>query len=252
MKYLSVMLFFIGTSVFLHAEEIYAVFNVKADKSANLSFTATGIVKNVHVDIADHVIEGQKLAELESADLQNALEVAKADLNNTEVALKFAKRNYLRENKVKQLISELQHDQVIRAYESAQTSRAQKQASVGYQLAQLDKTVLRAPFDGVIYDKEIEAGDAVSGAMIRTVFKVHNIDRVKLILEFDQKYWDKVKVGQHYRYRIEGNSAEHKGVISKIYPYANSNNRKVKAEVIASGFVPGLFGDGVIITDTAK
>ena len=40
----------------------------------------------------------------------------------------------------------------------------------------------------------------------------------------------------------------HVGKVSKIYPHANTKNRKIKAEVRAKGFITGLFGDGVIIT----
>ena len=39
------------------------------------------------------------------------------------------------------------------------------------------------------------------------------------------------------------------GIISKIYPYANYNNRKIKAEVKANDLMVGLFGEGYIIVD---
>ncbi|MEA3418251.1 MAG: efflux RND transporter periplasmic adaptor subunit [Campylobacterota bacterium] len=243
---------FVSVTASLQAENIYVTFNIKASKSANLAFTSTGIVQKVYVDVADRVKKGQKLAELVNSDLRSALLVAEENLNTTKVDLKFAKRAYLREDKVKKLISESQHDQVIQAYESAKSGIAQKEANLAYQQALLDKTVLYAPFDGVIYEKEVEVGDAVSGAMIRTVFKIQNIEKVKLILEFDQKYWNKVKVGQTFEYRVDGDEKKYQGKISKIYPYADSNNRKVKAEVVATGFVPGLFGDGYILADEKK
>ncbi len=239
----------IGASNWLFAENIYAVFNVQAQKSANLAFTATGIVDEVAVDVATTVKEGQLLAKLESSDLQSALNVAEANLNNTKVALKFSKRAYERENQVKKLISESQHDQVIQRLEEAQTKIAQMEASVAYQKAMLDKTLLYAPFDGVIYHKEIEKGDAVSGAALRTVFKIHNIESVKLVLEIDQKYWKMLRIGQKFQYRVDGDSSQHEGTLTKVYPFADSNNRKIKAEVLASGFVPGLFGDGYILVD---
>ncbi len=138
----------------------------------------TGIVRSVAVEVADTIEKGEKLAELENSDLKSAVLVAKANLNSTKVALKFAKRAYEREIKVKKLISESQHDQVVLVYESAQTKIALMEANLGYQKALLDKTILYAPFDGVIYSKEIEVGDAVSGAMIRTVFRVHDAEIV--------------------------------------------------------------------------
>ena len=246
------ILLFVGAVSLLHAENIYTTFNIHADKSANLAFTTTGIVQSVEVEVADPIKKGQKLAELANSDLKSALAVAQANLNNTKVALKYAKRAYEREDKVKKLISESQHDQVILAYESAKTKIALMEANRAYQQALLDKTILRAPFDGVIYSKEIEAGDAVSGAMIRTVFKVHDTGKVKLILEVDQKYWKVLKVGQTFEYQVDGDETKYQGKISKIYPYADSANRKIKAEVEAKGFMVGLFGSGHIIVPDTK
>jgi RND family efflux transporter MFP subunit len=251
LKRAGAVLLFVWTLSPLYAENIYATFDVQADKSANLAFTMTGIVQHVDADIADRVQKGQKLAELENSDLKSAAAIAEANLNSAKVALKFAKRAYERENKVKKLISESQHDKVAQSFEAAQSRIAQMEANVAYQQALLEKTILLAPFDGVIYDKEIEVGDAVSGAMIRTVFKIQNTDKVKLVLEIDQRYWKVIKEGQTFEYRVDGDETKYQGKISKIYPYADSANRKIKAEVEAKNFVVGLFGSGnILIPDT--
>jgi len=68
-------------------------------------------------------------------------------------------------------------------------------------------------------------------------------------LTFDQKYHDVVKVGQKFNYRVDGDAKTYTGIISKVYPYANFANRKIKAEVKAKEFTVGLFGDGEIIVD---
>ncbi|SFV49792.1 Membrane fusion protein of RND family multidrug efflux pump [hydrothermal vent metagenome] len=235
-----------------NAQNIYATFTIEAQKSANLAFTSTGIVQSVDVEVAERVHKGQKLSQLDNSDLASAVNIAKADLENTKIKLKFAKRAYDRERKVKKLISEQQHDQVIQAYESAMSMIDIKEATLAYKQSLLEKSILYAPFDGVIYDKQIEVGDAVSGAMIRTVLKIHSIDDVKLIVEFDQKYWKQVKLGQKFLYRVDGDKTKYEGKITKIYPYADSNNRKIKAEVSTKGFMVGLFGDGYIITDSSE
>jgi hypothetical protein len=59
-------------------------------------------------------------------------------------------------------------------------------------------------------------------------------------------------VGQKFRYGVDGDPKEHVGVIAKIHPFANSGNRKIKAEVKAKDFVVGLFGEGYIIVPDAE
>ena len=217
----------------LSASEIYATFTVQAQQSANLAFSSSGIIKDVFVNIASEVKKGAILARLQNGDLKAMLDISKT-------ALKYAKLDYDRQLKVRKIIDKAKFDQYAFKYENAK-------AQVKYQQALFDKTILRAPFDGVIYDKLIEAGDVVSGQMIKTVFKIQSKNARKLVLEFDQKYHNDVKTGDVFKYKIEGDTKEYQGTISKIYPYANSRNRKIKAEVQTTNIMVGLFGDGNII-----
>jgi len=225
-------------SVSMQAEEVYATFSVQADKSANLAFTSSGIVNQVSVDVATEVKKGDILAQLQNNDLKAALNIA-------STSLKYEKKEYDRQLKVKHLLDESRLDSYAFKYESAK-------AQMEYQQALFDKTILRAPFDGVIYEKIVEVGDVVSGAMIRTIIKIQSLDKRKLILGFDQKYWRDIKVGQTFKYGVDGDSKIYKGKISKVYPYADSGNRKIKAEVEAKDFTPGLFGEGYIMIDEKK
>jgi RND family efflux transporter MFP subunit len=221
----------------LQAGEIYATFNVEADQHANLAFTASGTVNKVNVSIASEVKKGEVLASLDNAEIKAALNIA-------TTALKYAKRDYERQAKVKKLLDASRFDTYAFKYENSK-------AQVAYQQALLDKTVLKAPFDGVIYEKSIEVGDAVSGAMIRTVLKIQSLKKRKLVLEIDQKYWKVIKPGLTFRYKVDGDDREYQGKISKVSPYADDANRKIRAEVESEGFTSGLFGEGSIeIPDT--
>ncbi len=222
----------------LQAEEIYATFTVEASQHADLAFTTTGTVEKVNVDVASVVKKGEILAELNNEDLKAALDIA-------TIAMKYAKRDYERQVKVKTLVDASKFDSYAFKYEHAK-------AQTAYQQALLDKTQLKAPFDGVIYEKSVEVGDVVSGAMIRTVMKIQSPKKRKLLLGVDQKYWKVLKPGLIFRYSVDGESTVHTGKISKVYPYANDANRKIRAEVEAEGFTPGLFGDGYIIVPDTK
>jgi multidrug resistance efflux pump len=217
------------------AQNVYATFNVIAAKNAKLAFVAGGIVKYVHADIDSVVKKGAILASLNNDDIKAMLASAKTNL-------KFAKRSLKRQKKIKKLIDEGKFDRVLSSYEKARNALA-------YQQALYNKTYLKAPFDGIIYAKDIEVGDAVSGMMLKTVFKIQSQHARKLILEFDQKYNKVVKAGDTFEYKLDGDTTLHKGIITKVYPYADFNNRKMRAEVKAKDIIVGLFGDGTIITD---
>jgi len=218
----------------LSASEIYASFNVEAQKSANLAFIASGIINSVKVDVGSSVKTNDILATLENSDIEAILESSKT-------TLEYAKKDFDRQTKIKKLIDEGTFDSYAYKYENAKNQLA-------YQQSLFNKTFLQAPFDGVIYEKAIEVGDAVSGMMLKTVFKIQSEKKRKLVLSFDQKYNKQVVVGQTFKYKVDGDETVYQGVISKVIPHANANNRKVQAEVEAEGFMVGLFGDGTIIT----
>ncbi|MEA2018433.1 MAG: efflux RND transporter periplasmic adaptor subunit [Campylobacterota bacterium] len=218
----------------LSANEIYATFNIEATKNAKLAFSSSGIVKDVLVDIGSVIKKGDSLATLENDDL-------KAMLNISKTAVKYAKLDYDRQLKVKHMIDKSKFDQYAYKYENAK-------AQLKYQQSLFNKTILKSPFDGVIYEKLIESGDVVSGQMITVVLKIQSKNKRKLVLEFDQKYHSSIKIGDTFNYKIDGDKKQYKGTISKVYPYVNSKTRKIKAEVETKDFIVGLFGDGYITT----
>lgn len=225
---LGVLLFTSG----LFAQQIYATFDVVALKKANVAFSSSGIVDKLYVDIGSVVKEGDTLAILDNDD-------RKALLNIKKTTLKFAKKDLERQKKIQNIIDKEKFDRYASKYESAK-------AEVVYQQTLLDKTILKSPFTGIIISKEIESGDVVSGQMIKTAFKIQSENKRKIILKFDQKYHAKVKIGDIYRYKIDGDEKFYEGVISKIYPFSDTKTRKISAEIEAENILVGLFGDGYI------
>ena len=218
----------------LNAEEIYATFDVEAQKSASLAFSSSGIIEKMNVDIGSTVKKEELLAELLNDDIKAMVEVSK-------VALTYAKSDYERQKKVQQHINESLFDSYAYKYDNAKVQ-------LKYQETLLDKTYLRAPFDGMITTKRVEIGDVVSGQMITEVFDIQSLKTRKLILKFDQKYHQKVKVGDTFKYKVDGDDTTYSGTIYKIYPTIDSKSRKMLAEVKAENFPVGLFGDGYITT----
>lgn len=218
----------------MQAAEVYATFTIQPLKDAQTSFIASGVIEKIYVAVGSKVKKGEILAQLDNRDVKAMLDVAKT-------SFKYAKKNYERQLKIKNLIDEAKFDAVANQYESAKNQLA-------YQQALYDKTFLKAPFNGIIYDKEVEVGDAVSAMMLKTAFKIQSVHKRKLLLAFDQKNRNLVHVGDKFEYRLDGDNKKYTGIISKIYPRANMQDRKIKAEVMAENLLPGLFGDGYILT----
>ncbi len=222
----------ISLTISIYAQSIYATFNVKPAKEATLAFNATGIVGKFNVDIGSKVQKEEVLAKLKSRDLA-------ANVKLSKITLKYAKRDLNRMLKVKSVIDEAKLDKFRFKVESAK-------AKLEFTKAMLDKTLLKAPFDGVVTNKYLEVGDAVSGMTLRPVLKLESQHKRKLIIEFDQKYIGSVKAGDNFTYNFDGENKSYTAKITKVYPTINTKIRKATAEAIVQDVPVGLFGTGSI------
>lgn len=220
----------------VQAKEIYATFTVHAKQGASLAFNYSGIVSELHVDIMSVVKKGQILATLANDDLV-------ATTNASKVTLKYAKLDHERYKDLfkQNLVDKAMLDKYAMAHEAIE-------AQIALENAIYEKTILRAPFDGVISKRMIELGDVVSGQMIKTAFNLQSEHARILVVEFDQKYNSDVKIGDTFLYKVDGDETQYEGKIYRIYPEANSDNRKIAVQVIATDLKVGLFGEGKIIT----
>ena len=218
------------------AKEIYATFTVYAKQGADLAFNSTGIIKELHVDIMSVVKKGDILATLVSDELV-------ATNNASKVTLKYAILDYERHKSLyqKKLIDKSLLDKYAMAFEVIK-------AHIEIEKTRYAKTILRAPFDGVITKRMIELGGVVSGQMIKTAFNIQSEHARILIVQMDQKYNSDVNIGDPFLYKVDGDDQQYQGEIYRIYPEANSNNRKISLQVIANDLKVGLFGEGKIMT----
>ena len=243
-----ILLFLLSAAVALCAQDrIYASFDVAAAKDAQLALKAVGIVKTVNVEIGSAVKRGDVLLELENESEKLAVKLAQNDLESAQTAKAHAK-SVLDKFKLVQSVSSKQAFENA-AFDFKNAALAENRAHLALNLAQkrLEDTRLLAPFDGTISGKSIEVGEGVGG-VAQKLMLVFSYPDVKLKLSFDEKFKDRVKIGSEFVYKIDGQSEERHGKISLIYPTIDTKNGKIYAEVQTQNLMPGLFGEGYIVS----
>ncbi|MFZ3015241.1 MAG: efflux RND transporter periplasmic adaptor subunit, partial [Nitrospira sp.] len=96
------------------------------------------------------VSKGQLLIQLDSRDLQADLARAHAEVENAQAHLDRMNQLY-----VQDAVSKQEMENATRAYRVAEASRRAVEAQLSY-------TMVRAPFEGVITEKKVEAGELAS------------------------------------------------------------------------------------------
>jgi len=191
---------------------------VVARREATVSAKITGKVREVRIEEGQHVEAGQVLATLDDVDARAALGVVEAELAATRsqaaeirTNLGNAEREYGRQQGLAdRKLTSLQALDTARTQAEALRARLASQLEtekVGLeQLAQarvqLDNTIIRAPFSGVITVKAAQPGEIVSplsagGGFTRTgIGTIVDMDSLAIEVDVNESYINRVTPGQ--------------------------------------------------------
>ena len=234
--------------VSLFAGNVYATFDVEAIQESKLTLSVSGVVDALHVKVGDPVRKGQLLVHLDDAKERVDMAHSQSTLALAKIAEEQAMRNFARYEKIKDVIDEEQYENVEFQLKMKKAQTIQSQKAYELKKVFVDQRSLKAPYSGIISATHVDVGDGVSGPATPLV-SIVSTPEVKLVLSFDEKHWKEVKVGQRFTYKVDGMGQSLEGKIAKVYPTVEASSRKLKAEVYTQGILPGLFGDGEIITE---
>lgn len=151
---------------------------IVAQRKAAVASKGTGRLEFLGVIEGDRVKQGQIIGRLENSDVEAALGQAKANLVVAKAGLESAKAeqedataNYQRQKTLfdQGSISRADYDAANSRYKRAMAGVASAEASIKYGEAnvrsaevQLEYTLIRAPFDGVVLTKNANVGEVIS------------------------------------------------------------------------------------------
>lgn len=168
-------------------------------------------------------------------------------LNDDELRAQFDRLNYTKklfesqENRQKQLLEREAISQ--EEYDIALNQFNTNLADLRLIEAQLNKTVIRAPFDGVLGLREISVGGVISSADIITT--IVNIDPIKIEFSIPERYSNEINVGATIFFRSNVSSEEAKGTVYAIEPNIDATTRTLKLRAESPNadrqFLPGMF-----------
>ncbi len=204
--------------------------SVVANEYVELHPEISGRIVYLNVPEGAHVAKGTVIARINDADLQATLEKSKVQLD-------LYKKTEERERKLLDIngINEADYDIAVNNVNSTK-------ADIDYTQAQLDKTIIRAPFDGVVGLRQVSPGAYVTPANI--IATVQQLDKIKVDFTVPEQYTSVIKKGGLVDILIDAVSNTHrKGLIIATEPQINlsSRNLKVRALLQDGQGHPGAF-----------
>jgi len=190
---------------------------VTARREATVSSKVTGKVREVLIEEGVAVTEGQILARLDDTNTQASLELARAQraaagalLEETRVRLKDAETEFKRQQHLRAggAAPQADHDRAetaalaLRARLTQQESDiAVAERTVGVWQQQLEDTVIRAPFAGIVTSKNAQPGEMISpmssGGFTRTgICTIVDMASLEVEIDVNESFINRVAPGQ--------------------------------------------------------
>jgi len=225
--------------------------SLQPELSADLRAEVPGIVLQVLKDNGDEVSKGDALLRIDSTTIRDNLLSAQEAERAAEAALDQAERQYKRmQTMVEKGVVAVETVETAEGVRNqAQSALASARARVVESRQLLEKTEVRAPFDGVVAARIVSAGNTVQvGTELLKVLDISTI-RFEGMVAADEV--GKVNPGAKVHFRVNGfPDREFEGTVQRINPVANEVTRQVQVLVslpeIDVNFVAGLYAEGRI------
>ena len=187
---------------------------VRAEHSAELAFGIVGRVKAVNVKAGDFVKGGTILAEVENADLADAVSAATRELDR-------------KLNVPGRAVSASELDQARQAVENARMV--------------YEKSLIRAPYDGTVVELNLDVGQLsqITAITPKAMIRIVDSEPRYIRAEIDEADLSSIRLGEPGRIRVMAlGKGWLSGKVRKVIPFVNAareQERTVEIELTIDG-----------------
>jgi len=198
---------------------------VLPDTKNSIAPSAPGRIRNILVEVGQHVSKGQKLVQMDVANL-----------SNLETQIENVRRTYKRTQELFNVGGASQQD--------LDNSKLQLDVAQTNLKNLTENTFLLSPISGVVTARNYDNGDMYSGQL--PVLTVMNINPVKLLINVSESFYSKVKKGMPVKIGFDVFGDEtFQGKVNLIYPTIDQNSRTFAVEIKVNNnnnkIRPGMF-----------
>ena len=241
-----------------------AVGTVRAAQSSQISSQMMGSINEIRVQQGDRVQAGQILATIDEAHPRAAVEQAAAAVSAAEKQVSAAESDLALADVTlkryqqlfdKKSLSPQDFDEIKARRQSAEARRdmagagqAQANAALTQARTALGYTSVRAPFAGVVTEKNADAGALASPGM--PLFTLEDARKYRLEVTVDENSIRTVRAGQSVSVALDAlGGAAISGKVEEIVPAADAASRSFLVKIglppdarLLSGMRSGMFG----------
>jgi membrane fusion protein, multidrug efflux system len=204
---------------------------IMPNETVNLRTEISGLVKRISFREGEFVKKGTPLVYLNDDELR-----AQYDKLDFTRKLFESQENRQKQLLAKEAISQEEYDIVLNQFNT-------NLADLRLVEAQLNKTIVVAPFDGVLGLRMISEGSVIGTNDV--IASIVNIDPIKIEFSIPERYANMVKVGSKIFFSNEAGGQEVEGTVYAFEPTIDAGTRTLKLRATSPNrnrnFLPGMF-----------
>lgn len=230
---------------------------LSAEREATVRAEIGGTVVAVAADAGQPVSRGQVLGRITDDAVADGVLSARSGVRTATEAVVVAKRNAERAEKLSQAgaVADRELEQARWTVMNAEAGLADAGTRLAMAEKQLGYTVLRAPFSGVVSERQVNAGDNVSPG--NPMFSLVDPTSLRLEAQVPVSALAQLKVGTAVPFSVDGvPDRGFEGRIIRINPAVDPATGQVRVTVAlpnkSGRLVAGLFAQGRVAVESRK
>ncbi|MEJ5351612.1 MAG: efflux RND transporter periplasmic adaptor subunit [Melioribacteraceae bacterium] len=198
--------------------KIFSNGTLMSNEEVEIRSEITGKITQILFEEGKRVKKGELLVKINDAELQATLKK-----NKSRETLARDKEYRYRQLLEKNLTSQQEYDVALGELNSVL-------ADIEFTQAQIEKTEIRAPFDGIIGLRSVSVGSYISPQT--KIATLQNINPMKVDFSVPQKYFGLIRGGKTIYVRSSSTGKVYTGKIYAVEPKIDQNTRTVQARAV--------------------
>jgi len=197
------------------------------ERISHVSSEVSGLVKKINVRAGDRVEKGESLVHLDTQILEkeiqfhkNQIELVGLDIDHKQITFHRMATLYKKSS-----ISEQAYDDANFFYQESLLKRFSAQTTLEKLLIQKRKSVINAPFDGIVLEKNVDSGDWVNQG--KQLFDIGSVNDLFVRVPMAETLLKFVSIGQTVRVIINAYNREMTGTIENLSPTADAKTKNI-------------------------
>jgi len=197
------------------------------ERISHVSSEVSGLVTKINVRTGDRINKGTPLVRLDTEILEKEILIHKNLIDQADLMISHREKQYQRMASLykKDSISEKDYDDAGFFHQEAVLKKLSAATILEKLLIQKRKSVIKAPFDGIILEKNVDSGDWVQQGKL--LISIGSVNDLFIKVPVAETLLNFVSIGQQVMVTINAYNKEMTGTIDNLSPTADAKTKNV-------------------------